>query len=91
MLGAALLLLGKPLITWAFAASGISGPFSAIWTAESAVLARQMAAQSGDLFAFTAAMREMLYFEWLVSGGLVAWIAYALGRFLMGAWVGRKG
>lgn len=90
-LGAALLLFGKPLIAWIFAASGISGPFDAIWTAESAVLARQAAAQSGDLFAFTAAMREMLYYEWLMTGALMAWIAYALGRFLMGAWVARKG
>lgn len=90
-LGMGLLLFGKPLLTWAFAASGISGPFNAIWTAESAVLARQVAAQSGDLFAFTSAMREMLYLEWLVNGGLIAWISYALGRFLMGAWVARKG
>lgn len=90
-LGMGLMLFGKPLLTWAFAASGISAPFNAIWTAESAVLARQVAAQSGDLSAFTAAMREMLYFEWLINGGLIAWIAYALGRFLMGAWVARKG
>ena len=90
-LGAALLLFGKPLIAWTFEASGISGPFDAIWTAETAVLARQAAAQSGDLITFTAAMREMLYYEWLVNGGLVAWISYALGRFLMGAWVARKG
>ncbi len=90
-LGLGLLLFGKPLLTWAFAASGISGPFDAIWTAESATLARQAAAQSGSLTAFTGAMREMLYFEWLVNGGLIAWVSYALGRFFLGAWIGSKG
>ncbi len=90
-LGSGLLLFGKPLISWAFEVSGISGPFDAVWTAESAILARQAAAQSGSLLAFTSAMREMLYFEWLVNGALVAWIAYALGRFFMGAWIGSKG
>lgn len=90
-LGASLLLFGKPLIAWAFEVSGISGPFDATWTADSAVLARQAAAQSDSLLAFTSAMREMLYFEWLVNGALVAWIAYALGRFYMGAWIGSKG
>ncbi len=90
-LGLGLLLFGKPLTAWAFAASGISGPFDAIWTAESATLARQAAAQSGSLWTFTGAMREMLYFEWLVNGGLIAWVAYALGRFFMGAWIGGKG
>lgn len=91
LLGLGLLLFGKPLITWAFAASGISGPFDAIWTAESETLARQAAAQSGSLTAFTGAMREMLYFEWLVNGGLIAWVSYALGRFFLGAWIGSKG
>ncbi len=90
-LGASLLLFGKPLIGWAFEASGISGPYDTIWTAESAILARQAAAQSDSLLAFTSAMRGMLYFEWLLNGSLIAWIAYALGRFFMGAWIGSKG
>lgn len=90
-LGLGLLLFGKPLLTWPFAVSGISGPFDAIWTAESATLARQAAAQSGSLAAYTATMREMLYFEWLLNGGLIAWVSYALGRFFVGAWIGSKG
>ncbi len=31
------------------------------------------------------------YFRWLLTGGLLGWIFYALGRFFMGAWVARQG
>jgi len=89
-IGLTLLLFAKPLITWIFEASGIAGLFNNPDTAEAGVLARQAAAQSGDFLAFVTAMNRE-YFAWVMTGGLLGWIFYALGRFFMGAWVARRG
>jgi len=89
-IGLALLLFAKPFVTWAFEISGITGFFDSSATAEAELLARQAAAQSGDFFTFIALVNRD-YFGWVLTGGLLGWIFYALGRFFMGAWVARKG
>lgn len=91
IVGAVLLLFGKPLITGFFAWSGISGPLDAATLADSEVLARQAAAQSGDFSGFMALMAQNNWLGWILNGGLIAWIAYATGRFFVGAWIARKG
>lgn len=58
--------------------------------AEATLLARQAAAQSGDFLTFIALMNRD-YLVWFLTGGLLGWIFYALGRFFMGAWVARRG
>jgi len=90
-LGLALLLFGKPLVTWIFAATGISGPLEAATYEKSAILARQAAAQAGDFPLFLGLMSENIRLGWLLNGGLIAWIAYATGRFYIGAWIARQG
>jgi len=90
-LGLALLLFGKPLITWAFAETGISGPLQDATYQDSAILARQAAAQAGDFPLFLGLMADNIRLDWLLGGGLIAWIAYATGRFYMGAWIARQG
>jgi uncharacterized protein len=90
-LGLALMLFGKPIVSWLADASGISGPNLEIAYSDTAVLARQDAALSGDFGAWVAAMNQFLYLEWLLAGGVVGWIIYVLGRFFMGAWVARQG
>lgn len=89
-IGLALLLFAKPFVTWAFEFSGITGFFDNSATAQTELLARQTAAQSGDFFTFIALVNRD-YFGWVLTGGLLGWILYALGRFFMGAWVARRG
>ncbi|MGK7296582.1 MAG: DUF418 domain-containing protein [Candidatus Wenzhouxiangella sp. M2_3B_020] len=89
-IGLALLLFARPFVTWAFEFSGINGFFDNPEAAEAELLARQAAAQSGDFFSFIGLMNED-YIRWVLTGGLLGWIFYALGRFYMGAWVARRG
>ncbi|OAB63123.1 hypothetical protein AY599_18115 [Leptolyngbya valderiana BDU 20041] len=89
-IGLTLLMFAQPLVTWAFEASGIAGLFNDPDLLETETLARQAAAQSGDFFAFIARMNRD-YLNWFMTGGLIGWIFYALGRFFMGAWVARRG
>ncbi|MGB3470457.1 MAG: DUF418 domain-containing protein [Erythrobacter sp.] len=90
-LGLVLMMFAKPLIYWAFEAAGISGPIAASVENDEFILATQAAAQAGDLPGFIYQMQLNTTFGWLLTGGLVGWIAYALGRFFMGAWVARQG
>lgn len=89
-IGLALLLFARPFVTWVFEASGITALFDDPVAAEAGVMARQAAAQSGDFFTFIALMNRD-YLEWFLTGGLLGWVFYALGRFFMGAWVARRG
>ncbi len=58
--------------------------------AEEAVLHRQQLALAGDYFGLVRAFAGVTLYE-LLSGVLLGWILYALGRFMVGAWVGQKG
>ncbi|MEE4297284.1 MAG: DUF418 domain-containing protein [Wenzhouxiangella sp.] len=88
--GLPLLLFAQPLVTWLFELSGITDRFYDEAAAEASVLARQAAAQSGEFGTFLASINAD-YFIWVMSGGLLGWICYALGRFFMGALVARRG
>ena len=90
-IGGALFLFGRPLVTWAGEATGLTVQAQEIAYAEPAVLARQAAAQSGDFFAFMAAMNHQVWLDWVVGGTFLAWFAYAIGRFYIGAWIARQG
>ncbi len=91
VVGGALLLFAKPLISGVFEWSGVSVTLDAITSADSEVLARQAAAQSGDFVTFMGSLAENNWLGWIMIGGPVAWIAYATGRCYSGAWFGRKG
>lgn len=58
---------------------------------EAAVLARQELARSGDYLGLIAAFWDFLLRDYILSGLLIGWGVYAFGRFMLGAWVGRKG
>jgi len=58
---------------------------------EASVLVRQQLSQAGDYFGIVANFAEWTVIDYLANGLIVGWLFYALGRFLIGAWVGRNG
>ena len=68
---------------------------AATWTgapdpyADPAILARQHLSGQGDYTGLVANFFDWVWVDYLSSGLLVGWLLYALGRFLIGAWVGR--
>jgi uncharacterized protein len=59
--------------------------------ADSDILLRQQVSESGDYFGLVANYFDWVVVDYLASGMIFGWISYALGRFLIGAWVGRHG
>jgi len=66
--------------------SGLPGGY-----ADSDVLLRQQISASGDYFHLVGNFFEWVFVDYIASGLILGWLAYALGRFLIGAWVGRHG
>jgi uncharacterized protein len=58
---------------------------------DEAILARQAASESGSYVDLAQVMFEIGVMDWLLSGSILAWFGWSLGRFMLGAWVGRKG
>lgn len=59
--------------------------------ADAGIIERQEVLRSGDYFAITAYWAEFTWLDWIGSGVVVAWLIYALGRFALGAAIGRSG
>jgi uncharacterized protein len=55
------------------------------------VLLRQQISESGDYFHLVNNFVDWVFVDYLASGLILGWLCYALGRFLIGAWVGRHG
>jgi uncharacterized protein len=55
------------------------------------VLLRQQLSESGNYFAVVGNFFEWVFVDYIASGMILGWLCYALGRFLIGAWVGRHG
>lgn len=86
-----LLMIARPLLNWGLHKIGFLTQFNDAAYTEAAVLARQSAAQSGDLAAWVGAMNWMNWMDWFVGGVIISWFAYGLGRFYFGAWIARQG
>jgi uncharacterized protein len=65
---------------------GLPSPYT-----DEAVLARQAASVAGDYPALLRLFAEYQLADYLLNGLFVGWLLYALGRFMLGAWVGRRG
>lgn len=92
-----MLLLGLPLALYRpeltpelLGALGFATPDLTSVYGDAAVLARQTAARAGDYPELVRVFWHYTATEWLGGGLIVGWVAYALGRFLIGAWVGRR-
>jgi uncharacterized protein len=59
--------------------------------ADSDILLRQQISENGDYFSLVANFFDWVFVDYLASGMIFGWLSYALGRFLIGAWVGRHG
>jgi uncharacterized protein len=57
---------------------------------DQAILARQQLSVAGDYLGMVRAFAEYTYVDYIINGALVGWLLYALGRFMLGAWVGRR-
>ena len=66
-------------------------PSAERFEATSAVLERQAISQSGDYAGLVGHFAGWTWAEWIVGGLMVAWVVYALGRFALGAAIGRSG
>jgi uncharacterized protein len=58
--------------------------------ADSDVLLRQQLSEDGDYLGIVGNFFEWVFVDYIASGLILGWLCYALGRFLIGAWVGRK-
>ncbi len=58
---------------------------------EAAVLERQQLAHSGDYFGILGNFLDLAVVQYILSGAILGWLLYALGRFFIGAWMGRHG
>lgn len=83
-------LYSDKLQDWWTSAAGLTlvpvSPYS-----EAAVLERQAAAMSGSYARIAETMWAWTWMEWLAGGLMAAWFIYALGRFALGACIGRSG
>jgi uncharacterized protein len=58
---------------------------------DASVLVRQQLSENGDYFGIVRNFFDWVVVDYLTTGMIVGWLCYALGRFLIGAWVGRHG
>lgn len=89
--GLTLALLGKPLVQWVTDQLGWAEPAEKLAFGEVAIATRQDAYVNGSYFEWVEATASLVWFDWIANGLIVAWILYALGRFLVGAYVARRG
>jgi uncharacterized protein len=66
--------------------TGLPGGYS-----DEDVLLRQQLAAGGDYGALVGNFFEWVFVDYFASGMIIGWLCYALGRFMIGAWVGRHG
>lgn len=90
-IGLVLMVFSRPVIRWLFDQSATLTAITDLAYTEEAILDRQAAALSGDLFAWVGEMNTMLWYDWLCNAIFIAWFTYVLGRFYIGAWIARQG
>lgn len=90
--GVLLTLVSHDVGRMVFDAAGLTERFGieATYTDE-AILLRQQLSIDGNYWGLVGAFAHFTWLDYLLSGLLIGWLIYAVGRFMLGAWVGRKG
>lgn len=88
--GAVAALYSVQLQEWWTGALGLKLVPETFWS-DPAALERQAAVLSGNYPRMVAMFWQWTWTEWLAGGALAAWFIYALGRFALGAAIGRCG
>lgn len=89
--GAAAAMYSEKLQEWLIGRFDLPVPSSeALWT-DAGIVERQNVLVSGDYASITAYWAQFTWLDWLLSGMMAAWLVYALGRFALGAAIGRSG
>lgn len=84
-------LYSDKLQEWLVKALSLPVPSSEHLSTDAAVLQRQEIAVNGSYWANVESMWQVTWHEWLLGGVMAAWVVYALGRFALGAAIGRSG
>jgi uncharacterized protein len=58
---------------------------------DAGIMERQGILTSGDYASIAGYWAEFTWIDWIASGVMLAWVIYALGRFALGAAIGRSG
>lgn len=58
---------------------------------DEAALIRQGLSEQGSYFGLAAHFMDVTMSDYVLTGLMLGWLLYALGRFFLGAWVGRNG
>ena len=88
--GAVAALYSEQLQEWWTGALGLELIPESFWS-DAAALERQAAVLSGDYPRIVAMFWQWTWTHWLAGAALAAWLIYALGRFALGAAIGRSG
>ncbi|WP_265569681.1 DUF418 domain-containing protein [Sphingomicrobium nitratireducens] len=89
--GLVLGLFAKPTIDWIRKITGLKDWSEGVVFNDSAEAARQQVLHGGDYGAWVANYYEVAKYEYVLGALVVGWLLYVLGRFLVGAWIARKG
>ncbi len=84
-------LYSEKMQEWLVAAFSLPLPDSDVYYTDLGIIARQEVLRSGDVAMIVDYWAKFTWVDWLASGVIVAWLIYALGRFALGAAIGRSG
>jgi len=89
IIGGILMVFGRAFFEWIIGVTGIAKAALATAFSDQAVLSRQQ--DAATLIDQVSAMSQLVWYDWYASYYIVPWFFYVLGRFLIGAYVARRG
>jgi uncharacterized protein len=89
--GVAAALYSDKLHEWVVETLALPLPNSDSFTTDAGILQRQEVMNSGDYPAIVAHWAGFTWYDWVGSTMMLAFVVYALGRFALGAAIGRSG